>query len=99
MVLAAVPRGGLPISRLAGELDHERQWWLVIGDEAGGVPSPITERADRLCSIPTPGRVESLNAAAAGAIICHHLSQLRGNRGRTSDPDGHPTGQEGRDGV
>lgn len=77
MVVAAVPRGGVPLSRLEGELDHDRGWWLVIGDEAGGVPAETAARADARCSIRMPGRVESLNAAAAGAIICHHLSQLR----------------------
>ncbi len=80
LVLAAAARGGVPLGRLEEELDHDRQWWLVIGDETEGITRPTRERADLWCSIPMEGGVESLNAAAAGAIICHHLSGLRRNR-------------------
>ena len=76
MVVAAVPRGGLQLSEMAGRLDRERRWWLVIGDEAGGIPFDLEDRVDLWCSIPMSGCVESLNAAVAGAIICHHLSRL-----------------------
>ena len=82
-VIAAVARGGLPLSRLEAELDHGRRWWVVIGDEAHGIPPPVADQAHLRCSIPTEGRVESLNAAVAGAIICHHLRGLR--RGRAED--------------
>ncbi len=80
LVLASVAQGSVPLSRIEGELDHGRQWWLVIGDESAGIPQSITERADLWCSIPMEGGVESLNAAAAGAIICHYLSELRRDR-------------------
>ena len=76
-VVAAVAHGGVPLHRLDEELDQERQWWLAIGSESGGLPSSITDRADVRCSIPMRGSAESLNAAAAGAIICHHLGRLR----------------------
>lgn len=80
MVVAAVPRGGVPLSEVYGHLDQDRQWWLVIGDEAQGISPVHADRADVWCSIPMSGGVESLNAAVAGAIICHHLSRLRVNR-------------------
>ena len=80
MVVAAVPRGGLPLAEIEDRLDFDRAWWLVIGDETHGIHSDYADRADLGCSIPMSGRVESLNAAAAGAIICHHLSRLREGR-------------------
>ena len=80
IVVGAVPRGGVPLPQVGEHLDPDRQWWLIIGDESGGIPSSYGRRADLWCSIPTPGRVESLNAAAAGAIICQHLSGVRGDR-------------------
>lgn len=50
---------------------------LLIGNEGQG----ISELAGRLCTrrvgIRMPGRAESLNAAAAAAILCHELMNLR----------------------
>ena len=80
MVVGAVPRGGVPLPEIRDRLDPDRQWWLIIGDEAGGVHRSYGSRVDLWCSIPMPGKVESLNAAAAGAIICQHLSGIRGYR-------------------
>ena len=81
IVVATVPRGGVPLAELDSRLDRSRPWWLILGDESGGIPSEYAERADLQCSIPMAGSMESLNAAAAGAILCHHLSRLRGEGG------------------
>lgn len=80
MTVAAVPRDGAPLSEMGDRLDHDRAWWVIVGDEARGIPSSYSDRADLWCSISMPGGIESLNAAAAGAIICHHLSRLRRRR-------------------
>ena len=83
MVMAAVPRGGVPLADIGPFLDHSRQWWLVIGEESRGIPTEHADRVDLWCSIPMSGGTDSLNAAAAGAIVCHRLSELRacaGNR-------------------
>ena len=78
VVVAAVPRGGVPLPELGPRLDHGREWWLIIGDESHGIgAAPHVSSVDLWCSVPMPGGTESLNAAAAGAIICHHLSGLR----------------------
>ena len=77
VVVAAVPRGGVPLPELGPHLDQGREWWLIIGDESHGIGAPHTGRVDLWCSVPMSGGMESLNAAAAGAIICHHLSGLR----------------------
>jgi len=84
LVVGSVPRGGVPLPQMGDHLDSDRPWWLIIGDEAGGIHSSYGRRVDLWCSIPMPGKAESLNAAAAGAIICQHLSGIRGNRNADS---------------
>lgn len=83
MVMAATPRGGVPIAELGSLVDRSRDWWLIIGQESRGVTPGHADRVDLWCTVPMFGGTESLNAAAAGAIICHRLSELRtcaGNR-------------------
>ena len=83
MVMAAIPRDGIPLAELGSLIDHRRQWWLIIGEESRGIAPGHADRVDLWCTVPMSGGTESLNAAAAGAIICHRLSELRacaGNR-------------------
>jgi TrmH family RNA methyltransferase len=47
---------------------------LLIGSEARGLPDDVVKAADMRVSIPMPGNVESLNAAAAAAILCYEVS-------------------------
>jgi TrmH family RNA methyltransferase len=82
LVVASVPRGGIPLEDMKHRLDYDQSWWLVVGDESGGVPATHIEGADLRCSIPMASGTESLNAAVAGAIICHHLSSLRTAHGQ-----------------
>lgn len=51
---------------------------LVIGNEGGGLSAAALTCAHRRLRIPMPGQAESLNAAAAAAILCFEL--LRGRR-------------------
>lgn len=46
---------------------------LVLGNEGAGVSDAARARADVLAGIPLRGRAESLNVAAAGAILLHEL--------------------------
>ena len=46
---------------------------LVLGNEGAGVSAPIRAAADRVVAIPMRGKVESLNAAIAGAILMDRL--------------------------
>jgi RNA methyltransferase, TrmH family len=65
-VLAADAAGeplGPPPSRAA----------LVLGNEGAGISPETAARADRTIAIPLRGRAESLNVAAAGAILLHEL--------------------------
>lgn len=46
---------------------------LVLGNEGGGIGDETRARADRVVGIPIRGRAESLNVAAAGAILLYEL--------------------------
>jgi TrmH family RNA methyltransferase len=46
---------------------------LVLGNEGAGVSADTLRRADLTLGIPLRGRAESLNVAAAGAILLHEL--------------------------
>ena len=46
---------------------------LVLGNEGAGVTAETLARADLRAGIPLRGRAESLNVAAAGAILLHEL--------------------------
>jgi TrmH family RNA methyltransferase len=50
---------------------------LIIGNEGNGVPPEIAEKADGAITIPCPGPVESLNAAAAASILLYEASRQR----------------------
>ena len=63
-ILAAVPRAG----RDFREADYSRPFAIAVGSEAHGVPEGVAARAEGV-TIPMPGGTESLNAAAAAAVI------------------------------
>lgn len=44
---------------------------LLIGNEARGLSKEVSDKADRLIRIPMEGKVESLNAAVATAILMY----------------------------
>lgn len=50
---------------------------LLIGNEASGISGEARRLCQRTVTIPMPGRAESLNAAAAAAILCYELMQAR----------------------
>jgi TrmH family RNA methyltransferase len=67
--VATVLKGGssprsLPAGRLA----------LLIGSEAHGLPDEVVDIADVRVTIPMAGPTESLNAAAAAAILAYEVS-------------------------
>ena len=65
--------GGIPYY----EADLSRGTALVIGNEGGGVSDPILAGADIKVTIPMRGRIESLNAAAAAAILMYEAVRVR----------------------
>ena len=68
--------GSLPSSRIA----------LLIGNEAHGLPGDAIASADLLVSIPMPGGTESLNAAAAAAILCYEVRRQKDGSLDQADP-------------
>lgn len=46
---------------------------LVLGNEGAGISDQTRARADRVVGVPIRGRAESLNVAAAGAILLYEL--------------------------
>jgi TrmH family RNA methyltransferase len=50
---------------------------LMIGNEGAGLGDEFLALADAHITIPTPGRVESLNAAVAGSLLLYEASRQR----------------------
>ena len=65
--------GGVPYY----EAGLSRGTALVIGNEGRGVSPSITEEADIRVTIPMRGRIESLNAAVAAAILMYEAVRVR----------------------
>lgn len=79
--LAMLEREHLPLyaTAMKGRSDFaavERKCAIVFGSEGRGVSAPILEAAESL-TIPMSNRVESLNVAAAAAIILSRLYERR----------------------
>jgi len=61
----------------AASADFTQPCALMIGNEGGGLSEEFLALADARVSIPTPGRVESLNAAVAGSLLLYEASRQR----------------------
>ena len=61
--------GGSPASQGLGRVA------LVVGNEGAGLSDAVVADADALVGIPLRGRAESLNVAAAAAILLHELTR------------------------
>jgi tRNA (guanosine-2'-O-)-methyltransferase len=59
------------------DVDFTRRTALVFGNEAEGVSSAMREAADLMCTIPTPGFVESFNISVAAAVCLYHAYRVR----------------------
>lgn len=47
---------------------------IIIGNEANGISDEILKISDYIIKIPMAGKIESLNAAIAAAIVMYHFS-------------------------
>jgi 23S rRNA (guanosine2251-2'-O)-methyltransferase len=56
---------------------------LVLGGEGGGLRRLVAERCDARVSIPLAGRIESLNVAAAAAVLLFEARRQRDASGGT----------------
>jgi TrmH family RNA methyltransferase len=74
--LAAVATEGEPITRY----NLTQPSALVLGNEGNGIPKEVLALIEKRVTIPTPGPVESLNAAIAGSILLYEAARQRGLR-------------------
>ena len=58
-------------------LDCDRPLALVIGSEGDGLRRLVREKCDALAAIPTKGRVQSLNASVAAALLIYQAIEGR----------------------
>jgi 23S rRNA (guanosine2251-2'-O)-methyltransferase len=72
-VYGAEPGGGVPFDRA----DLTGKVVLVLGSEGTGLRRRVAESCDLLISIPVRGRVESLNVAAAAAVLLFEAVRQR----------------------
>ncbi len=80
-ILAAVaPESGAgsdAVSVAAHAADLTGGCALMIGNEGAGLSAEFLAIADARINIPTPGRVESLNASVAGSLLLYEASRQR----------------------
>ncbi len=63
--------------RSAADADLTLPCALMIGNEGAGLGDEWLSMADARITVPTPGRVESLNAAVAGSLLLYEASRQR----------------------
>jgi TrmH family RNA methyltransferase len=72
-VLAAVADGGTPLHRAA----TAGRVAVALGNEGAGLSAALRAEADAAVTIPMPGGTESLNAAAAAAVMLYEVARGR----------------------
>lgn len=73
-LVAAHPEGG----EAPEEIAWTRPTVLILGAEGQGLAPELVQLADRLVTIPHPGRVSSLNVAMAASICLYQAMRQRG---------------------
>ncbi|MEK7850952.1 MAG: TrmH family RNA methyltransferase, partial [Deltaproteobacteria bacterium] len=83
--LDALKKEGLWIIGTEGEAkanlysaDFKGAIGLVIGSEGEGIRPLVAKKCDILVSIPIKGKVSSLNASAAAAVVMYEVVRQRG---------------------
>lgn len=76
-IYAAVPGSSGADALPCSQMDWTRPAALLIGNEGSGLSQDLLDRADQLVSIPTPGPVESLNAAVAASVLLYEAARQR----------------------
>ena len=59
------------------EIDYTMPIAMVIGNEGKGIRQLVKEKCDFVVKIPVYGKVESLNASVAGALILYEVVKKR----------------------
>lgn len=72
-IVGAAPDG----DRLFTEVDYSMPVALVIGSEGRGMRKLVREKCDYVVKIPLYGKIESLNASVAGALLMYEVVRRR----------------------
>lgn len=72
--------GDMSGERTCYEQDLRGPLAIVVGSEGKGIARLVKERCDHLVRLPMRGRVGSLNAAVAGALLIYEVLRQRGVR-------------------
>jgi 23S rRNA (guanosine2251-2'-O)-methyltransferase len=59
------------------DFDYKRKIALVIGSEGTGISTLLRKHSDVVVKIPMIGRVNSINASAACAVLLAHIQSMR----------------------
>ncbi|SDK75106.1 TrmH family RNA methyltransferase [Natronincola ferrireducens] len=60
------------------DVDYKNKIAIIIGNEANGIDETLLEKADELVKIPILGKIESLNASVAAAILIYKVVEAKG---------------------
>ena len=71
--ILAADMGGQP----AAKIDFDMPCAIVIGAEGSGVSEGVRKAADLIVSIPQKGRIQSLNASNAAAVLLYEALRQR----------------------
>jgi 23S rRNA (guanosine2251-2'-O)-methyltransferase len=63
--------------KLYTEIDYKSPTAIVIGNEGSGIRRLVKEHCDFLARIPLYGKIESLNASVAGALVMYEVTRQR----------------------
>jgi 23S rRNA (guanosine2251-2'-O)-methyltransferase len=72
--------------KLYDEHDYRGSLAIVIGNEGRGIRRLVKEKCDFLVKIPMHGKIESLNASVAGALIMFEATKSRMQKSVTKNP-------------
>jgi 23S rRNA (guanosine2251-2'-O)-methyltransferase len=67
-----------PSAQAYDKADYTSKCVLVVGAEGKGLSRLVSERFDALVRIPLHGRVASLNAASASAVVLFEVARRLG---------------------
>ncbi len=70
-----------PGAQPLGAVDLNMGLGIVVGHEGSGLRRLVRSKCDFLLKLPMRGRVDSLNAASAGAVVLYAAWQARGFEG------------------
>lgn len=66
-------------SRPYTALTYERPCFLLVGNEAQGLPAGLEDACDALATLPMRGRADSVNAAVSGAVAAYEVLRQWGD--------------------